>query len=56
MSDILTRKIGQAGHITLTRPKALNALTHPMALAMERALEAKRERDRLRRSQRGYRL
>lgn len=39
MSDILTRKIGQAGHITLTRPKALNALTHPMALAMEKALD-----------------
>lgn len=40
MPDILTRKIGQAGHITLTRPKALNALTHPMATEMEKALDA----------------
>ncbi len=38
MSDIHIRKNGRVGHITLTRPQALNALNHVMALAIEDAL------------------
>ncbi len=38
MSDILIRKKGRAGRITLNRPHSLNALTHQMILAMEKAL------------------
>ncbi|MHA6288497.1 enoyl-CoA hydratase/isomerase family protein [Maricaulis sp. CAU 1757] len=38
--EIIARKIGQVGRITLNRPKALNALTHGMCLAMIEALEA----------------
>ena len=37
--DIHIRKAGRAGRITLNRPKALNALTYPMALAIEEALD-----------------
>ncbi len=40
MSDIHIRTEGRAGRITLTRPKALNALTHDMTLAIEAALHA----------------
>ncbi|MEL6235891.1 MAG: enoyl-CoA hydratase/isomerase family protein [Pseudomonadota bacterium] len=40
MSDIAIRAEGRVGHITLTRPKALNALTWDMALAIETALDA----------------
>jgi len=40
MSDIFTRIEGRAGRITFTRPAALNALSHPMALAIEAALDA----------------
>ncbi|MBW6506651.1 MAG: enoyl-CoA hydratase/isomerase family protein [Rhodobacteraceae bacterium] len=40
MSDIATRIEGRAGRITFTRPAALNALSHPMALAIEAALDA----------------
>jgi enoyl-CoA hydratase/carnithine racemase len=40
MSDIFTRTEGHAGRITFTRPAALNALSHPMALAIEAALDA----------------
>ncbi|WP_372838990.1 enoyl-CoA hydratase/isomerase family protein [Phaeovulum sp.] len=40
MSDILTRIEGRAGRITFSRPAALNALSHPMALAIEAALDA----------------
>ncbi|MEQ9258913.1 MAG: enoyl-CoA hydratase/isomerase family protein [Roseovarius sp.] len=43
MSDISIRKEGRAGRITLTRPKALNALTYDMALAIEAALDDWRE-------------
>jgi 3-hydroxyisobutyrate dehydrogenase len=38
MSDIQIRQDGHAGRITLTRPKALNALTYDMCLAIEDAL------------------
>lgn len=39
MSGLLVRTTGQAGHITLNRPKALNALTHQMCLDLETALD-----------------
>ncbi|RYH11233.1 enoyl-CoA hydratase/isomerase family protein [Tropicimonas sp. IMCC6043] len=38
MSDISIRKAGRTGRITLTRPKALNALTYEMCLAIDAAL------------------
>ncbi|KAA2317367.1 enoyl-CoA hydratase/isomerase family protein [Pseudooceanicola sediminis] len=38
MSDINICKTGRAGHITLTREGALNALTYDMGLAIEAAL------------------
>jgi 3-hydroxyisobutyrate dehydrogenase len=40
MTDIHIRKDGHAGRITLQRPKALNALTYDMCLAIEAALWA----------------
>jgi enoyl-CoA hydratase len=40
MTDIRVRTEGRAGRITLTRPQALNALTHEMALAIDAALIA----------------
>ncbi|TPE53803.1 enoyl-CoA hydratase/isomerase family protein [Amaricoccus solimangrovi] len=43
MSDVWTRKEGRAGRITLTRPKALNALSLSMALEIQAALDAWRE-------------
>ncbi|WP_339112352.1 enoyl-CoA hydratase/isomerase family protein [Thioclava sp. GXIMD2076] len=43
MDDVQTRIQGRAGRITLTRPKALNALSHPMCLEIERALDQWRE-------------
>ncbi|MER5961590.1 enoyl-CoA hydratase/isomerase family protein [Streptomyces sp. NPDC002057] len=39
-ADILLRTEGRAGFITLNRPRALNALTHPMVLAVDAALTA----------------
>lgn len=39
MADILIRKAGRAGHITLNRPAALNALTYEMCLAIDAALK-----------------
>ena len=45
MSEINIRKSGHAGRITLTRPKALNALSYEMALAISAALDAWREDD-----------
>ena len=43
MADISCRIEGRAGRITFTRPQALNALSHPMALAIEAALDAWRD-------------
>ncbi len=40
MSDVDIRIEGRAGRITLTRPKALNALTYEMCLAVNAALDA----------------
>lgn len=37
--EIVIRREGRAGLITLNRPEALNALTHEMALAIETALD-----------------
>ena len=45
MSEISIRKQGRAGRITLTRPKALNAVTYEMCLAIEEALDSWREDD-----------
>ena len=45
MSDIHTRIEGQIGRITFTRPKALNALSHTMSLALEQALDDWAEND-----------
>lgn len=39
MPDIIIRKTGRAGRITLNRPDALNALTHEMCGAVEAALD-----------------
>lgn len=39
MSDLLIRREGKAGRITLNRPKALNALTYAMVLDIEKALD-----------------
>ena len=39
MPDVICRKIGRIGNITLNRPKALNALTHNMISQIEEALE-----------------
>ncbi|MBV0890680.1 enoyl-CoA hydratase/isomerase family protein [Paracoccus sp. Z118] len=39
MEDLNIRKDRRAGRITFTRPQALNALTHDMALALHRALD-----------------
>ena len=38
MDDILIRREGRAGRITLNRPAALNALTYAMCLEIDRAL------------------
>jgi len=45
MSDIAIRIEGRAGRITLQRPKALNALTYDMLMAIEKALDAWRHDD-----------
>ncbi len=43
MTDIHIRKDRRAGRITFTRPQALNALNHAMALAIDAALVAWRD-------------
>ena len=40
MEDLNIRKSGRAGRITFTRPAALNALSHDMAIALHQALNA----------------
>ena len=40
MTDLIIRKTGRAGHITLNRPQALNALTYEMCLEIEATLDA----------------
>ncbi|WP_323765537.1 enoyl-CoA hydratase/isomerase family protein [Marinovum sp.] len=39
MTDISIRKTGRTGRITLTRPKALNALSYEMCMAIDAALK-----------------
>jgi enoyl-CoA hydratase len=39
LEDVIIRREGRAGRITLNRPKALNALTYPMVLAIDDALK-----------------
>jgi enoyl-CoA hydratase len=39
MTDILIRRVGRMGHITLNRPDALNALNYPMCLAIDAAMQ-----------------
>ena len=43
MSDTIVRIDGRTGHITLNRPKALNALSHPMCTEIETALDTWRD-------------
>ncbi len=45
MADIIIRKEGRAGRITLNRPKALNALTYKMCLEIEKTLDSWRNDD-----------
>ncbi|CUJ96556.1 3-hydroxyisobutyrate dehydrogenase [Ruegeria denitrificans] len=45
MPDIDIRVTGRAGRITLTRPKALNAMTYDMCMAIDAALRNWREDD-----------
>ncbi len=45
MADIDIRTIGHAGRVTLTRPKALNALSYDMCMAVDAALRAWRADD-----------
>lgn len=45
MPDIDIRTTGRAGRITLTRPKALNALSYEMCMALDAALRNWREDD-----------
>ena len=40
MTDLIIRKTGPAGYITLNRPQALNALTYDMCLEIEGTLDA----------------
>lgn len=40
MDDIDIRKVGKTGRITFTRPKALNAMSYDMCIAIENALDA----------------
>ncbi|MEU6480380.1 enoyl-CoA hydratase/isomerase family protein [Streptomyces sp. NPDC047017] len=39
-ADVLLRRTGRAAHIVLNRPRALNALTHPMVSRVDEALTA----------------
>ncbi len=44
-NDILFERRGRLGLVTLNRPKAMNALTHDMALRLERQLDLWRDDD-----------
>lgn len=44
-APVLLHREGRAGHITLNRPRALNALTHAMVLLIDEALAAWEEDD-----------
>lgn len=46
-ADIIARVDGSAGRITLNRPKALNALNHPMVRAITATLAAWRDDERV---------
>lgn len=46
-ADIIARAEGSAGRITLNRPKALNALNHPMVRAITAALVEWRDDERI---------
>ncbi len=48
MTDVHLRKVGRAGHITLDRPAALNALTREMCNAVREMLELWRSDDDVR--------
>lgn len=43
--EIRFERVGRAGVVTLTRPQALNAVTHKMVLALQHALDAWRDDD-----------
>jgi len=45
MTDLIIRETDKAGHITLNRPQALNALTYEMVLEIEKTLDAWRDSD-----------
>ncbi len=38
-TDLIVRKVGRAGRITLNRPKALNALTYDQVIAIDQTLD-----------------
>ena len=44
-SEIIIRREGLAGRVTLNRPEVLNALTHPMCRAIDAALRAWQDDD-----------
>ncbi|MBN8424054.1 enoyl-CoA hydratase/isomerase family protein [Microbacterium esteraromaticum] len=46
--DVLIERRGRVGVITLNRPRAINALTHPMVLAMRAALDGWAQDDSVR--------
>ncbi|PPK66618.1 enoyl-CoA hydratase/isomerase family protein [Actinokineospora auranticolor] len=48
MSDVLIRVVNGVGRITLNRPRAINALTHPMVVAIRAALDEWEHDDRVR--------
>lgn len=47
MNEILVRRVGETGRVTLNRPQALNALTHGMVKIMAEKLEQWRNDDRI---------
>ena len=47
MKDVIISQIGSAGHITLNRPDALNALTYNMILKIEKALISWKQNEKI---------